>query len=74
MPEIPNLALLAPVLAAECRDVRRCAQGGRAVNALRWYAVIGAAVGAAVGAAGLPIFQVMSPPGLPAKSQDQLPL
>ena len=70
MPEIPNLALLAPVLAAECRDVRRCAQGGRAVNELRWYAVIGAAVGAA----GLPIFQVMSPPGLPAKSQDQLPL
>ena len=35
------------------------------MNALRWYAVIGAAVGAA----GLPIFQVMSPPGLPAKSQ-----
>ena len=55
MPEIPNLALLAPVLAAECRDVRRCAQGGRAVNALRWYAVIGAAVGAA----GLPIFPIM---------------
>ena len=55
IPEIPNLTLLAPVLAAECRSKRRCDPGSCAVNALRWVDVIGAAVGAV----RLPVIPIM---------------